>query len=122
LWWVTLVGTFAGSILMVSGVMGVALAAAFLFREPVDPPLYVAFLANAPLVVSASLLIRARWQLGFLLSPGQRALALVCALVGYGVAALPPRLFLSLTVPSITVAATIGLLAALAPRRYRAPV
>ena len=117
LWWGTLLGSVPGSMLAIGALMGWALGAALLMGEPVDPTPYQALLSKAPLGVALVLFVRASWQLGFLLSTIPHGLSIVCAFVLFAASTANP----SLVVSSLTLAVSICILAAVAPRRYRAP-
>jgi hypothetical protein len=121
LWWGTLLATLPLSILMIGVFIGSAVVAALLAGEPLDPTLYQAFLASAPILVAVVLLLRATWHLGFLLATPKRALSIVCVLLGSAGFLASSIWHPSFVLSSFALAASIGVLGLLAPQRYRAP-
>ena len=122
LWWATLLASIPVSMLMVGAWMTGMLLATFALGEPIDPALYATMLTKAPLVITGFLFIRASWQLGFLLPLIPRGVFILLAFAACVTSAFPPEWGPSLVQSSIAFAGSVGLLAALAPRHYRAPV
>jgi hypothetical protein len=121
LWWGTLLGAVPVALLIIAASMASAVAAALLIQEPIDPTQYRNFLATAPALVAFVLLLRASWQLGFLLTRLRRALSIVGAFVAYVGCAASSIWHPSWVVSWVALAVTVGFLALLAPQRYRAP-
>jgi hypothetical protein len=121
LWWGTLLGSVPISVAMGGALIAGNLGAALLLGGPIDPTPYWAFLAKAPLFLACLLFVRASWQLGFLLSVGQRVVAIVCGAVALGAATDQLPWTWSWVDSSFALAVTIGVLGLLAPRHYPPP-